>query len=134
MKIKLIFQVITILAIVSFFISCEYEFIEIATPTPPDPGDTTQPIDTIKFAAQIEPIFSSSSCTNCHYSGASLDLTAGAAYNSIMSQNLAIPFDAENSRIYYYPHPQLGTHNTKYSTVDEANLIYGWIYQGCLNN
>jgi hypothetical protein len=129
-----ILQFLAILAIVSFFISCEYEFIEIATPEPPDPGDTTQPFDTIFYSTQIEPIFANSNCTGCHSSGSFLDLTTGASYNSIMGGNLAIPFDAENSKIYYYPHPQIGTHNNKYSTVDEANLIYSWIYQGCLNN
>lgn len=134
MNAKRLLSFLSIVIGILFLISCEYEYIEIATPEPPDPGDTTQPFDTIFFAAEIEPIFSNSSCTNCHTAGSFLDLTAGASYNSIMSQNLAIPLDAENSKIYYYPHPQIGTHNNKYSSVDDANLIYSWIYQGCLNN
>lgn len=110
-------------------VSCEYDFIEVAAPTPPPPGDTTS------FSADVVPIFSNASCTNCHNgSGPTPDLTPDNAYNSIISNNLAIPMDPDISVIYTYPHPVNGTHNTKYSSVDDANQLYNWILQGALDN
>jgi hypothetical protein len=132
MKIKWLLQFLTVLGLLSIFISCEYEFIEVAKPKPPDPNDTT-PVDTISFALTIEPIFQSSGCTGCHSSG-DINLSAGNAYNSIMTNSLAVPFDPEASKIYTIPHPVSGTHIKKYSSVDDANLIAEWIYQGALNN
>lgn len=131
---KWIKQTLVALAFIGALVSCEYEYIEVATPPPLDPGDTTTPIDTIFFAAQIEPIFVSSQCTNCHSGSLSLDLTTGNSYASMFANNVVIPLDPEGSSIYTYPHPVTGTHNTKYATVDDANLIYSWIAQGALDN
>ena len=116
------------LSCVLIMVSCEYEFIEIAEPPPPNPEDT------VSFATEVEPIFEITSCTNCHSGSLSLDLTVGNAYNSIKGNNLAVPNDPEASGIYFYPHPVSGTHNQKYSTVDDANIIYTWILQGAEDN
>ena len=43
MKLSVIKQTLLALFLVSVLISCEYEFIEVAGPKPPDPGDTTVP-------------------------------------------------------------------------------------------
>jgi hypothetical protein len=134
MKLSVIKQSLLALFFISVLISCEYEFIEIAGPKPPDPNDTTNPVDTVSFAAEVVPIFSASSCTNCHNGGLALDLSAGNAYSSIMSNGMAIPEDPENSKIYYYPHPVTGTHGTKYQNTDQSDLIYLWIFQGALDN
>lgn len=131
---KWIKQTLAALFLIGVLVSCEYEFVEIATPQPPDPGDTTTPVDTIHFAAQIEPIFVSSNCTNCHSGGLALDLRTGFAYASIFANNVVTPGDPTVSKLYTYPHPVSGTHNTKYATVDDANLIYSWIAQGALDN
>lgn len=124
----------TFLALFSIFvlISCEYEFIEIAKPQPPDPNDTNNPPVDILFSTQIEPIFSANACTNCHGSGASLDLTTGNAYSSITSNGLVVPGEPENSDLYNVPGPT-GSHFKKYTTTD-ADLVYLWIYQGALDN
>lgn len=128
MRTNKIFQIAAMLCCIVLMASCEYEFIEVVTPEPPDPTDT------IYFQAEISPIFVSSSCTGCHNGGLAFDLTTANAYNSIMDNNLAIPGDPANSVIYTYPHPQTGSHATKYSTLNDVNLIYGWISQGALNN
>lgn len=129
---KWIKQTLLALFFIGVLVSCEYEFIEIATPPPPDPGDTI--IDTVFFAAQIEPIFESSQCTNCHNGGLSLNLKAGFAYESIYSNSTVVAKEPEASTIYTYPHPVTGTHNTKYGTVDDANLVYSWVAQGAMDN
>ena len=135
MKILKNISAFMILFSLMMLVSCEYEFIEIAAPTPPDPNDTT--IDTVSFSAEIEPIFAASSCTNCHSNSgatAGLNLSAGSAYNSITSNGLVVADDPDASKIYYYPNPVTGTHNTKYGSNDDADLIYLWIYQGALDN
>ncbi|MCB2218918.1 MAG: hypothetical protein KQI35_00885 [Bacteroidetes bacterium] len=135
MKLSVIKQAFLALFAISMLISCEYEFIEVATPKPPDPNDTT--VETVLFSTQIEPIFSASNCTNCHGGGspsAGLNLSAGNAYNSIISNDLVTPGDPEASIIYTYPNPISGSHNTRYGSADDANLIYLWIFQGAMDN
>jgi len=120
---------LTLLLLVAVFMaSCEYEFIEVYVPEPPDPTDT------IYFQAEITPIFVNSSCTGCHNGGIAFDLTAPNAYNSIIDNDLVVPNDPANSKIYTIPHPQTGSHAAKYGSLNDANLIYGWIMQGALNN
>jgi len=110
-------------------VSCEYEFIEVAPPPPPpEPGDTTS------FAQEVVPIFENDGCTACHNGGLVFDLTASNAYNSIMTNNLAVPYKPEESKIYTYPNPQTGEHNAKYKSIEHANTIYTWIFQGALDN
>ena len=129
---KWIKQTFVALLGVLFIVSCEYEFIEVATPEPPDPNDTT--IDTVSFAGVIEPIFESSSCTNCHNGGTAWDLTTGNAYNSIIAEDAVVPFNPDASSIYTVPHPNSSSSHTKYNSVSDANSIYTWIYQGALDN
>lgn len=112
----------------ALFASCEYEFIEVYTPPPVDLTDT------VYFQAEIVPIFTNNSCLGCHNGGIAFDLGAGNAYNSLISNNLVVPFDPESSLIYTVPNPQTGTHATKYGSNTDANLIYAWIEQGALNN
>ncbi len=131
---KWIKQTLFALLCIGIMVSCEYEFIEVATPVPPDPNDTT--FDTVSFAGVIEPIFETSTCTNCHNGGAAFDLTAGNAYTNLFNYNddVVVPGDPEASTIYTYPHPVTGDHGTKYQTADDANLVYSWIIQGALDN
>jgi hypothetical protein len=129
---KWIKQTLMAFAAIVVMVSCEYEFIEVVTPEPPDPNDST--VDTVYFSAQIEPIFANSQCLNCHNGSIPPDLRAGNSYNSIVSDGLVTAGDPDASKIYWYPHPVTGTHSTKYSSIDEANLIFSWINQGALNN
>ena len=126
-------QTFAAIFLVSVLVSCEYDYVEIAKPQPPDPGDTNNPIDTIFFSTQIEPLFASNNCTGCHGSGFFLDLTAGNAYGSIMANGSAIAWDPDNSKIYSVPLPS-GSHYGKYASSDESDLVYLWIFQGALDN
>jgi len=126
MKIFKSFKLVASLIAFSFLISCEYENIEVQEPPTGK--------DTISFATQITPIFESSQCLNCHDGGQSPNLSQSNAYMSIMNSNLAVPFKPDESIIYYYPHPVSGSHDTKYTTIEGANLIEKWILQGALDN
>ena len=126
-------QTFAAIFLISVLVSCEYDYIEIAKPQPPDPGDTNNPVDTIFFAAQIEPLFASNGCTNCHNASNFLNLTTGSSYASIMGNSFAVAGDPDNSAIYTEPLPS-GSHYAKYGSNDEANLVYSWIFQGALDN
>ncbi len=128
MKMNRILNSAVIFLSLLLMVSCDYNFIEVDIPKPPDPTDT------ISFASEVAPIFENSSCTGCHNGGLTFDLTAPNAYNTIINEGLVVPFNPGSSVIYTFPHPQTGTHNTKYSSGTDANLIYGWILQGALNN
>jgi hypothetical protein len=136
MKFNPIKQALAALFIITMLISCEYDYIEVAGPTPPVPPDTndTTPVHKVSFSQVIEPIFATATCTNCHNGGLPLVLTAGNAYNSIMGLGLAVPGDPAASKIYYYPNPVTGTHATKYQTQAQVDSLSLWIYQGALNN
>ncbi|MEZ5197438.1 MAG: hypothetical protein R2764_13895 [Bacteroidales bacterium] len=110
------------------FASCQYEFIE-APPPPelPEPGDTTY------FSTEVAPIFEENGCTPCHNGGLAFDLTAENAYANIIANDLVEPLNPEASKIWYYPEPVNGQHNSKY-TSSNANTIYVWILQGALDN
>ncbi len=131
---KLIKQVFIAMLAAMLMVSCEYEYITIETPTPPNPGDTTNPVDTVSFVAEIEPIFENTSCTSCHTSSNPLNLTTGNAYNSIYANGVVTPGDPGTSKIYTYPHPTTGTHYKNYASIDDSDKIYIWIYQGALDN
>jgi hypothetical protein len=123
-----LFKLFALIFIVAFLASCEYEFIEVYTPPPVDLTDT------VFFHQEITPIFVNNNCIGCHNGGIEFDLTGANAYNSIISNNLVVPFEPENSKIYTFPNPQTGTHATKYGSNSDANLIRAWIEQGALNN
>lgn len=113
-----------------FMASCEYAWITYPEPVPPDPTDT------IFFSTKIVPIFTSGdNCTSCHKTGGTPpDLTEANAYNSIIDGNLVDLETPANSIIYDYPSPQSSSHSWKKYTVDESNLVLGWISQGALDN
>lgn len=88
--------------------------------------------DTVSYSADVEPIFTDQTCTNCHTASNPLNLLPGVSYASIMSNDLVDTTDAENSRIYYYCLPT-GTHFQRY-TAEQANIVLAWINQGALDN
>ncbi len=63
MKTSRFIKAFVLLGVIAIMASCEYEYIEVYTPEPPDPTDT------IYFQAEITPIFESSGCTGCHKTG-----------------------------------------------------------------
>lgn len=131
MKLSRLIQLAAVAVFISLLASCEYDFIK-PEPGPPPPD----PTDTISFSLQVQPIWVSNSCTNCHKPGgiSSLDLTAANAYNSLTTLGLYSVASPETSKIYTYPHPVNGTHGTKYASEAEAQIILQWIEQGAKNN
>ena len=124
------------LAFVAFFTilmihSCQYDFIEVPQPPPPNP------VDTVSFANEIETIFNdNSNCTACHNTGGqSPDLTTGNAYNSITTMSLVDTANPETSLIYWEPNPNNDAEHTwKKYTESQSQLVLQWINQGALNN
>ena len=109
--------------------SCNYDYIVY----PEGP-----PVDTNKvysFKDDVVGIFAATNCTNCHPSSGGLDLTEANAYTSIWDNDLIDTADAENSKIWYYPHPTIGTHGAKYSAADpRVGNMLEWIKQGAKDN
>jgi len=109
-----------------FFVSCEYEFIELKT---------VNPQDSISFSKQIEPVFTDQGCTACHNTGNQLpDLTTGNAYASIIATGVVNTSNPETSKLYSFPDPATGDHIWKKYTETQAQLVLLWIQQGALNN
>lgn len=128
MKMKLIKKFFFVLISLSVLSACEYDFIEVEGP--PDDDNLPQ----VSFSTQVAPIFSETGCINCHGGSKSPDLRPANAFNSLMSLNLVVSGEPESSKIYTYPHPVTGSHNVRYSSVADANLIYAWIKNGAENN
>lgn len=120
-------QTLAALSCVLLMVSCEYEFIEIPTPAPPNPEDT------ISFSAEIVPIFSDQGCnvSNCHGGIKEPDLRAENAHESIHN-GFVVPFEPDQSTIFTKPAPD-GTHYGKY-TAEQSALVQQWIEQGALDN
>jgi hypothetical protein len=126
---KWIKQTFVALFCISVMISCEYEFIEIAEPIPPNPEDT------VSFANDVVPIFNTNNkCTSCHNTGGTQpDLTPANAYNSIVPA-LVVLDNPESSEIYQYPHLSSSMHTWKKYTDAEAQTVLIWIQQGAPDN
>lgn len=98
------------------------------------PNDTA----TISFSADIQPIFTAScALAGCHVAnGQTPNLSKGFAYQSLMDEDMIVPFDPNNSEL-------MGWLTGKLSPVmplgsgpnPEINAkVYSWIFQGALNN
>jgi len=112
-----------------FITSCNYNYITFPEIEPPD---TTV---VYSFMDDVYGIFPASNCLNCHPASGGLDLTEANAYSSIIDNDLVDTLDPEGSKIWYYPHPTLGTHGTKYSPADQrVGIMLEWIKQGAKDN
>lgn len=129
LKMRFLKQSLFVIILVVMASSCTYDFIEMPDPDPIDPTDT------ISFKTTIAPIFSEGNkCTACHSTGATPpDLTPDRSYRAIVP-SLINTNDPEASAIYWFPHPQSETHDWKKYSLNEANIILGWIKQGAQNN
>lgn len=114
--------------------SCEYEYYVIP-PEPVEPPDTTghdttTTVDTISFAQEIIPIFSSK-CTVCHSGSTAPDLRESKAYNSLKNGNFVVANEPDNSLLY----TSLKTGSMKsYISASELKLIRRWILAGAKND
>jgi hypothetical protein len=130
MKNMRIIQLLIGLSLLLYLASCEYEFIDQPPVPPPNPTDT------IKFSADILPVFNTNNnCTACHTTGNQApDLTEANAYNSITSMNLVDVETPEASILYDFPRPGSPTHEWKKYTQKQSENVLNWIRQGALNN
>lgn len=98
---------------------CEYVTIE--------PKDVVIPVTPVDFATEIEPIFTTVGCTECHNGSIMFSLAAGKAYASLISRNLVDTVNPANSNILKKIAPG---HNNKTFTAEQSALILKWITEG----
>lgn len=123
---KKIFYLALGLIFIMSFNACHY--IDIV----PDDGSQVEVSDDLSFSTEIEPIFATQSCTNCHPGMSQPDLTTGNAYQSLTDGDFINTKKPEESSIYTKPLPD-GSHAAKY-TSEQAQLILAWIEQGAKDN
>ncbi len=124
MKTRYLFAICSLL--LAFFITaCNYDFV-VEPELPPIDPDVE-----ISFKDEIAPIFDAARCLGCHGGNISPNLTAAAAYNSIVPA-LVNTGNPEESRIYTHALPSTN-HPQKYSAA-QAALLLAWIEQGAKNN
>lgn len=112
---------------------CEKASIDLGSgDTPYNPS---APLDSVRFSADIIPIFNTN-CVSCHAPGStSPDLTPANAYNSLVAIpgqyiNLANP---PSSLLYTYLSQPTSSHYGA-ATQAEQEKILTWIQQGAKNN
>lgn len=105
------------------FYSCYYD-------NPPE----LPPPKNVSFQNDIQPIFDQS-CISCHNGSLVPDLTASNSYNSLFSNNLVIPRDADGSELYKR-FIGVGPLMPPGSSLPQSkiDLIEQWINQGALDN
>jgi len=106
--------------------ACEYTFIEPTPPPPPPPAG-----DTISFSQDIQPFFNAK-CVSCHPGVYKPDLTAGKSYNALISGSYVVASDPANSSLY--EKCNTGGSMSPYTTKENLNLLYRWIYAGAKND
>jgi hypothetical protein len=91
--------------------------------------EVINPVDTVHFQAQIQPIFTSI-CINCHKGSRNPDLRNGNSYESLTSGGF-VNQPAETSRLY---RQITSSSHDSFTLPAEKQLILIWIQQGALNN
>jgi hypothetical protein len=91
--------------------------------------EVINPVDTVHFETQIQPIFSNN-CITCHKPPRNPDLRDGHSYESLTSGGF-VNQPAETSRLYRQV--TSSSHNS-FTLPAEKQLILIWIQQGALNN
>ena len=117
-----ILKALMIFAAAVFLLSaCEYEWIEIEVEVP----------DVVSFTDHVMPIFEND-CVSCHGpSGSAPDLSAEAAYNSLISGNY-VNLDNPSASLIY---TSMTTGTMKdYATLGTPEIILRWIEQGANDN
>ncbi|MCU4155406.1 hypothetical protein J1N10_05425 [Carboxylicivirga sp. A043] len=122
---KIFFASVMLVAIAAT--SCDYKYIT------PDTGEPVDPEEPISFTQQVEPIWTSQSCTNCHNGSGLFSLQQGEAYQSLVGNGLLDFENADNSKIVTVPGS--GGLHTDYTYVSNQKLIITtWIEQGAEDN
>lgn len=107
--------------------ACDYKYIT------PDTGDPIDPEEPISFSAEVEPIWTTQSCTNCHNGDGLFSLKPGEAYQSLVNNGLLDMDDADNSEIVTVPGSG-GLHADYVYVGNQKLLIITWIEQGAKDN
>lgn len=120
------------IVIVGLTTSCEKAYV---LPEPVKPIDPSQPVVLTSFATEIQPIFTSNSCTGCHDGSQAPDLTAGNSYAALVSA--FVTAGAPSSSILYTT--LAGPGGKMYDmgqvvSASELAAIKKWIEEGALNN
>ena len=127
-KIRQSLAVVIVLAAVAGFASCE----KVGLLPIPFNKDTTW-----SFKDDIQPIFSGSTCTECHNGRKSPDLRDGKSYAALTGtvKYVNAPEAAESSRLYLKMESTSGSVNHKERTTENERLtVLYWIKQGAKNN
>ena len=124
---KKIFQILLIVGGGLLMNSCYYDELQerIIPELPVDPDDPNYV--EIKFATQIQPIFTSN-CIGCHNASRNPDLREGFARSSLIPQYVTAS-NADASPLYI---KLAGGHQGL--ATDKITLIKTWINQGAKNN
>jgi hypothetical protein len=91
--------------------------------------EVINPVDTVHFQTQIQPIFTSN-CIVCHKGSRNPDLREGNSYASLRTGGY-VNLPAETSRLY---RQITSSSHYSYTLPAEKQLILIWIQQGALNN
>lgn len=114
-----------LLLLVAF--ACDYKYIT------PDEGEPIDPEEPISFSEEVEPIWTTQNCTNCHNGSGLFSLREGEAYQSLINNGLLDLDNADNSKIVTVP--GAGSIHANYTYVgNQKLLITTWIEQGAEDN
>lgn len=118
--VKQILAAFLVIAAIGGFSSCEkYSFTPVVV----------NPVDTIHFQAQIQPIFNTN-CLSCHGATKAPDLRDGKAYAALIKGNY-VTKPGESSKLYT---KMTGSDHTPRSSDLDKQKILIWINQGAKNN
>ncbi len=125
MKKNIVFIIVSFILVV--LVSCDYKFIQ------PDTGEPVDPEVPISFETQVEPIWTSQNCVNCHNGSGLFSLKTGEAYQSLVNKNLLNLDNPEDSKIVTVPGTSAPHNNYNYAG-NQKTLIITWIEQGAEDN
>jgi len=111
---------------VLIFASCAKDTVK----PPQSDVDTTQKVS---FESDIQPIFTGGCLGSlCHSGSVAPNLTAGKAYNALISGGFVNTVTPDNSEIYIEMKPGGGM--SAHCTAEDADLVLLWITKGALDN
>lgn len=124
MKKLISFACVALMALL--YTSCQY--VDIV----PDDGTSIEVSNNLSFSADVEPIFQTQSCTNCHPAMHQPNLTAGNAYKSLTNGGYIDTKKPGESLIVNKPAP--GADHAANLTAEQVKTIIAWIEQGAKDN
>jgi len=119
-KLSPILGAVILMTLIIGISSCEKN-----TYTPP----TINPVDTVHFTADIQPIFNAN-CISCHGATKAPDLREGKSYAALTNGGYVTP-PGETSKLYT---KMTGSDHAPRSTDADKQKVLIWINQGAKNN